>query len=257
MRNFWSVLLFLSSLQAAASEPSFQERLSSLLAEDIVFTGPNCFNSAMRLMGVQNQRRHVLETEMSFILETSCERTERLPEASFGVLRSPLDGKPVHGFVPLENGLAFTKNGLSKRAKNEIQSEQTMLAIHTVAALKSCSSEPDRCVPLKVEYYSCRVLPSFPVEDLMTRAQGSRETAFDEDFQRRFEAEFEALLSLDPSQENCERRFQTSRSLILSWSLINHASITPEESDAVEGLVSRLSSRAIPRCRPTGSLFSK
>ncbi len=248
MRNFWAALLLIFSLQSAASEAPFQGRLASLLAEEIVFTGPNCFNSALRLLGVQTQRRHLLETEMEFILKNSCQRASRRSGTTLGILRSPLDGKPLHGFVPLEDGLVFTKNGFSKRARNEIQTEKQMIALHTAAVRKACPPEAEFCVPLTVEYYSCGPLPSFPLEDLMTEAQGSRETAFDENFQRLFEAEFEALLRQDLSGLRCEARRQALSSLLMSWTLINYASITPEESSRVEHLVSRLSALSPPAC---------
>ncbi|MBX3039118.1 MAG: hypothetical protein KF789_00250 [Bdellovibrionaceae bacterium] len=74
--------------------------------------------------------------------------------------------------------------------------------------------------------------------------------AFSEDFQKRFEREFDLLLEQDLSGQACETRQQTLSSLILSWTLINYASITPKEADSVEQLVSRLSSRTIPTCRP-------
>ncbi|MBX3039116.1 MAG: hypothetical protein KF789_00240 [Bdellovibrionaceae bacterium] len=47
MRNFWAVVLLIFSFEAMAVESSFHERLEALLTEDIVFTGPNCFNSAL------------------------------------------------------------------------------------------------------------------------------------------------------------------------------------------------------------------
>ncbi|MBX3039117.1 MAG: hypothetical protein KF789_00245 [Bdellovibrionaceae bacterium] len=107
---------------------------------------------------------------MDFILKTSCRKTDRPSQASLGILRSPLDGKPLHGFVPLDENLVFTKNGLSKRAKNEIQNAKQMIAIHTAAAKKVCPTSPAECAPLVIEYYSCEQLPSFSVENLMTLA---------------------------------------------------------------------------------------
>ena len=100
----------------------------------------NCFNSSFRFLHPQMPRQWMSPVQFSRQLE-SCQRSSLPAPGDIGVLKD-FFGAPVHSFVYLTQGWAFTKNGQSSLRLYRLQRIQDLKALY--------SNGP------YLEYYSCR-----------------------------------------------------------------------------------------------------
>lgn len=220
-----SLILFSVVVLAAPGALAQQD----LIAEENTFTGPNCFNTALRFLGLQRTRRHVREAEINLIVRDHCARSQPMVGQTLSLLRNTATGQIVHAFVRLDDQNVLTKNGLSKRAPNEIQKFDVMMQIHQTAQRNALSVEDYLCTPLRV----------FSVESIMHFIQAERERAYSPDLQSLYLSTLQ--MTVAPSdREECRYLQSVMNSLNDSWIFIEQSSITPEESKMLKDFITKI-----------------
>lgn len=210
---------------------------TSLLDEDVLFSGPNCHNTALRAVGVMDVRRYIREDEMVSIITNSCIEVEK-DEGAIGLIEVGKIARPMHAFVSLDQNKVLTKNGVSKRALIEESSFNEMFNIHKKAIEFDCKRRkvPKEECEISVRYYRCDKIESTKSEKLISNFYNVRENFFRK----------ENLNHLKDILENdiTEERYMCSKflSVIQSLEIANWNNRGPEELLFLEDFTNGLKS---------------
>ena len=83
MRILWRVIFLLLPIFSYGQESL--ERMNAIMGEEVLFSGPNCHNTALRVLGLNQGRRYVSEQEVLQVLENECIALEEPIEGALGI----------------------------------------------------------------------------------------------------------------------------------------------------------------------------
>lgn len=233
----WPVLALIVVLPLTAQASILDQRARELLSDVPQFTGPNCFGTSMRALGVLGVRRYVSPEEMRETVSRHCIASERT-SGSLGLLVEATSGDLVHAFVVLDESSVLTKNGLSKRSSNEIQSEQVMRSIHHRAMSTQCRVQGRPDCRMETQYFLCEgfEVPT-QTEVLLHDLLESHERMFSSEGQELF---FQTAVAGGQNSELCGMSSGRWFSIRDSVEFATYATITAEGRARLEDLKRRL-----------------
>lgn len=207
------------------------------LEPELIFSGPNCHNTALRAANLMQVKRYVREDEMTQILNTYCQEIDQ-DNAQFGVIFTHPNNRPMHSFNHLENNKVLTKNGVSKRAQIEVQNFQSMYRIHESAIKNDCRIKkiPTSQCQLKVSYFKCNAIEAGQAELALDFFYDQRELIFEHSNQMHIANLLSQEFSTNNSKQFCPRFLSIYQSLdIMNWN-----SLGPEEYNQMKAFLEEL-----------------
>jgi len=149
--------------------PFLHPRIRSIYGKLSNCDGPNCFSTAMVGAGVHDYLRFYSETEWINLLSSCVPREggEREPGDIVSVEKSPQEGfqetpianpsSAIHGFIYINDDLAFSKNGFLKHKSPEIYPLSDVASLYGVRN-QDCLSGPKIGCSTFLKYYDCSKL---------------------------------------------------------------------------------------------------
>lgn len=163
----------LEAARILARKSILAKRTSHIMGKKTSLAGPNCWNSALYMSGVNKGIHHTSEDEFRFILESPlCEKIDKSEVGALVALRrvsakgNILKGarfSEVHGYTVLENEGVLSKNGTSVEVGYEKLTNSEVFEFYERGDKRACkiTNIPREHCNLTREYYRCHSLETY------------------------------------------------------------------------------------------------
>lgn len=121
--------------------------------------GPNCWNAALFVSGVVEEKKFSSPEEWKYILKKHCREVETPGYGDIGRI-TDVNGIEVHGFIHINEEKVFAKHGENKRDGYSYMSYSEMLQFY--GRIRRCRTSRDTqasCYNI-IKYYKCDSKPS-------------------------------------------------------------------------------------------------